>query len=117
MKKVFVNGYGSIGSRITAFIKDDPEINLIGVGKYSPDDSIRAALSRGVDVYVPEQRLGEFKDFPVSGTIESALDDCDMVIDAAPAGYGYKNKKNLYEPKNIPAIYQGGETVGEGRRL
>ena len=113
MKKVFVNGYGSIGSRITAFIKDDPEINLIGVGKYSPDDSIHAALSRGVDVYVPEQRLGEFKDFPVSGTIESALDDCDMVIDAAPAGYGYKNKKNIYEPKNIPAIYQGGETVGK----
>ncbi len=38
MKKVFVNGYGSIGSRITSFLKDDPEINVIGVGKYSPDE-------------------------------------------------------------------------------
>ena len=28
MKKVFVNGYGSIGSRIAQFIKDDPEIDL-----------------------------------------------------------------------------------------
>ena len=50
----------------------------------------------------------------VAGTIESILDDCDLVIDAAPGGHGYKNKKNLYEPKNIPAIYQGGEsTMGD----
>ena len=27
MKKVFVNGYGSIGSRIVSFLKDDPEID------------------------------------------------------------------------------------------
>ena len=30
---------------------------------------------------------------------------------AAPGGHGYKNKINLYEPKNIPAIYQGGESI------
>jgi glyceraldehyde-3-phosphate dehydrogenase/erythrose-4-phosphate dehydrogenase len=36
MKKVFVNGYGSIGSRIVSFLKDDPEIQVIGIGKYSP---------------------------------------------------------------------------------
>ena len=33
MKKVFVNGYGSIGSRIVSFLKDDPEIEVLGVGK------------------------------------------------------------------------------------
>ena len=53
MKKVFVNGYGSIGSRITEFIKDDPEISVIGIGKYSPDDKTALAISRGLDVYVP----------------------------------------------------------------
>jgi len=36
MRKVFVNGYGSIGSRIASFLKDDPEIIVQGVGKYSP---------------------------------------------------------------------------------
>ena len=41
MKKVFVNGYGSIGSRITSFLKDDPEITVIGIGKYSPDDKVK----------------------------------------------------------------------------
>jgi len=114
MKKVFVNGYGSIGSRITAFLKDDPEITVFGIGKYSSDEKVTDAISRGLNVYVPERKLDDFSNYKISGTIESALDECDLVIDAAPGGYGYKNKKNLYEPKNIPAIYQGGEsTVGD----
>ena len=113
MKKVFINGYGSIGSRITSFLKDDPEITVMGIGKYSPDEKVNVAISRGLNVYVPERKLNDFSDYDVSGSIESALDECDLVIDAAPGGHGYKNKKKLYEPKNIPAIYQGGEsTVG-----
>ena len=113
MKKVFINGYGSIGSRITSFLKDDPEITVMGIGKYSPDDKVNVAISNGLDVYVPERKLNDFSDYKISGSIESVLDKCDLVIDAAPGGHGYKNKKNLYEPKNIPAIYQGGEsTIG-----
>ena len=111
MKKVFVNGYGSIGSRITAFLKDDPQISVIGVGKYSPDDDVNLAISRGLAVYVPQRKLDDFKDFKITGTIESALDDCDLVIDASPGGHGFKNKQSLYDPKKIMAIYQGGETT------
>ena len=111
MKKVFVNGYGSIGSRIASFLKDDPEITVTGVGKYSPDDKVSDAISKGLDVYVPESKLGLFSNYKISGSIESALDQSDLVIDASPGGHGYKNKKNLYEPKNIPAIYQGGESA------
>ena len=111
MKKVFVNGYGSIGSRITSFLKDDPEITVLGVGKYSPDEKVNVAHSRGLNVYVPERKLADFSKYKITGTIESILDDCDLVIDAAPGGYGYKNKINVYEPKNLPAIYQGGESV------
>ena len=40
MKNIFVNGYGSIGSRITSFLKDDSEIKVVGVGKYSPDEDV-----------------------------------------------------------------------------
>jgi len=111
VKKVFVNGYGSIGSRISKFINDDPEIELIGVGKYSPDDKVNDAITNGMSVYVPNSKLDNFSAFKISGSIESALDDCDLVIDASPEGNGYKNKKNLYEPKNIMAVYQGGESV------
>ncbi|MCV0392220.1 MAG: type II glyceraldehyde-3-phosphate dehydrogenase [Nitrosopumilus sp.] len=114
MKRVFVNGFGSIGSRITSFLKDDPEIQVIGIGKYSPDDKVEIAISKGLDVYVPENKLENFSNYKIAGTINEALDNCDLVIDAAPGGYGYKNKINLYEPKNIPAIYQGGETI-EGK--
>jgi len=111
MKKIFINGYGSIGSRITAFLKDDPEISVIGVGKYSPDEKVNLAISKGLSVFVPESKMNDFSDFEISGTIESALNDCDLVIDASPGGLGYKNKKSLYEPKNVMAIYQGGETT------
>jgi len=111
MKKVFVNGYGSIGSRITSFLKDDPEITVVGIGKYSPDDKVNLAISKGLNVYVPEKKINDFSNYKISGSIEKVLDDCDLVIDAAPGGHGYKNKKNLYEPKNIPAIYQGGESI------
>ena len=111
MKRVFVNGYGSIGSRITSFLKDDPEIEVIGVGKYSPDEKVDLAISRGLEVFVPERKINDFKNYHISGSIESALDKCDLVIDASPGGQGYNNKKSLYEPKNVMAIYQGGETT------
>lgn len=111
MKKVFVNGYGSIGSRITQFFADDPDIELIGIGKYSPDEKVRDALSRGFKVYVPKSKLEHFKNFSVSGTVEDAIEKSDLVIDAALEGQGYLNKKNLYEPKNVRAIFQGGESI------
>ena len=111
MKRVFVNGYGSIGSRITQFIAGDSDIELIGVGKYSPDDKVQDAISRGFGVYVPKSKLEQFKNFKIAGTIDDALEKCDLVIDAAPGGNGYTNKKNIYEPKNVRAIFQGGEKI------
>ena len=76
MKKIFVNGYGSIGSRITSFLKDDPEITVIGVGKYSPDEKVEIANSLGLDVYVPEKKIDDFSNYKIKGSIESALDNC-----------------------------------------
>ena len=111
LKKVFINGYGSIGSRIIQSIKDDPEIQVFGVGKHSPDTKVQEAISNGFSVYVPQSKEDDFKQFDISGNIENALDECDLIIDAAPGGYGFKNKINLYEPKNLMAIYQGGESV------
>ena len=96
MKKVFVNGYGSIGSRITKFIKDDPDIDVVGIGKYSPDKKVQQAIDAGFSVYVPKNRSDDFKDYNISGSIESILDDCDLVIDASPEGNGFFNKKNIY---------------------
>jgi len=43
--------------------------------------------------------------------LKDAVHDCDLVIDASPGGKGFINKKNIYEPKGIKAIFQGGETI------
>jgi len=111
VKKVFINGYGSIGSRITQFIADDRDVEIAGVGKYSPDEKVSDAISRGFNVYVPRDKVSAFKNYKISGAIEDVVSSCDLVIDAAPGGVGYTNKKTLYEPKNIPAIFQGGEKI------
>lgn len=111
MKRVFVNGYGSIGSRIAQFITDDKDIEVVGVGKYSPDDKVSDAIARGFKVFVPKNKLDSFKNFKISGSIEDAVSDCDLVIDASPGGLGYTNKKTLYEPANARAIFQGGEKI------
>jgi len=110
MKKVFVNGYGSIGSRVAKFIKDDPDIQIIGVGKYSPDKKVQSAIDNGFSVYVPKNKIDDFKEYEIAGSIESALDDCDLVIDASPGGNGYLNKKNIYEPKLQRFKKSGGGT-------
>ncbi|MGI0047633.1 MAG: type II glyceraldehyde-3-phosphate dehydrogenase [Nitrosotalea sp.] len=111
MKRVFVNGYGSIGSRIAQFIIDDKDIEVVGVGKYSPDEKVSDAISRGFKVYVPKNKRDNFKNFKISGAIEDAISNCDLVIDASPGGIGYENKKTLYEPINARVIFQGGEKI------
>ena len=111
MKKIFVNGYGSIGNRIAKFIKDDPDIDIVGIGKHSANEKVQHVIDDGLSVYVPKDKIDIFKNYDISGSIESALDDCDLVIDASPGGNGVINKKNIYEPKGIKAIFQGGETI------
>ena len=110
MKRVFVNGYGSIGRRVAALVGRDDEVEIVGVGKRTPRD-LDSVASDGFAVYVPESHASEFDASAVSGTIESVLGSCDLVIDCTPAGTGYENKRALYDPANIMAIYQGGETI------
>lgn len=109
MIRTFINGYGSIGSRIASFLQDDPQIDVIGVGKYSPDAGVDKAIRRGLNVYVPSDRTAKFGG-NATGDIESALNDADIVVDAAPGGHGLRNKP-LYEKHNVRAIYQGGESA------
>ncbi len=115
-KAVFVNGYGSIGRRVAAFLAEDPQIRVVGVGKQSPGAGVAEAASRGFAVYVPEDRAGRFAGADgVAGTIREAVRDCDLVVDASPGGKGSENKARLYGPAGVAAIYQGGEAVhGEG---
>lgn len=111
MVKVFINGYGNIGKRLASAFSHDKEIQFVGIGKYSIDDRIDEAFAKKFAVYVPEQKISDFrqKGYDISGTISDAVKESDLVIDAAKDGFGYTNKVNFYIPMNKSAIFQGGE--------
>lgn len=111
MVRVFINGYGNIGRRIASAFSHDEEIQLVGIGKYSIDERLDEAFTKKFKVYVPEQKMADFrhKGYDISGTISDAVKASDIVIDAAKDGFGYANKKNFYIPMAKRAIFQGGE--------
>ena len=111
MVKVFINGYGNIGRRLASALSVDKEIQFIGVAKYTVDEKVKEALDKRYDVFVPKNMITAFKDkgYAVTGPVDDAVMQSDLVIDAAKEGGGYDNKKNLYEPMKKSAIFQGGE--------
>lgn len=110
MVKVFINGYGNIGRRLAYALSKDDELCLLGIAKYTFDERTLEALGNKFDVYVPDNLVAKFKtQFSIAGSIEKAVDTCDLVIDAAKEGGGYDNKVKLYQPLRKPAIFQGGE--------
>ena len=111
MVKVFINGYGNIGRRLASAFALDKEIQLLGVAKYTIDDKVKEALENRYNVFVPKEMISSFKDrgYAITGPVEEAVRQSDIVIDAAKEGGGFENKKRMYEPMNRPAIFQGGE--------
>ena len=108
---MFINGYGNIGRRLASAFSADKEIQFVGIAKYTMDDKVKEALENHLNVYVPKGLIGAFRDkgYSVTGSVDEAVEQSDLVIDAAKEGGGYDNKKNLYEPMHKPAIFQGGE--------
>jgi glyceraldehyde-3-phosphate dehydrogenase (NAD(P)) len=109
--KVFINGYGNIGRRLATAISKDKSINLVGIAKYSADEKTIEAINKGYNIFVPKELKKEFqeKNYKVTGTVEEAIEQSDIVIDAAKEGLGFLNKKKYYQPLNKKAIFQGGE--------
>ncbi len=109
--KVGVNGYGTIGKRVShaIFLQDDME--LVGIVKRTPDYAAFQAQRAGIGIYVPKDesiRRFEEKGIEVRGTLDDLLSKVDVVVDTTPGGTGAKYK-SLYLSKGIKAIFQGGE--------
>ncbi len=111
MVRIFINGYGNIGRRLATALSKDKSIELIGVAKYSPDGETQNALDKGYNVFVPSEMKEGFqnKNFKISGTVEDAINQADIIIDAAKEGKGFQNKNKYYSPLKKKAIFQGGE--------
>ncbi len=111
MVQIFLNGYGNIGRRLATAFSKDKSIELVGIAKYSPDEETEKALDKGYRVFVPKELQEGFqnKNYKISGTVEDAIKEADIIFDAAIEGKGFQNKKKYYIPLKKKAIFQGGE--------
>ncbi len=111
MIRVGVVGYGTIGKRIVDAILKQPDMELIGIAKKTPDYSVKMGLSKGLRFFIPDEDVAHLwheRGVEFHGITPQLLEECDLVIDATPNGVGMHNKK-LYESKALKAIFQGGE--------
>ena len=113
MIKVGVVGYGTIGQRLANAVFRQEDMQLVGVADIKSTPSIIALRDLGMpfDLYLASSdHLEDFRELeiPISGMLSDLLYQCDIVLDASPAGEGLKNKKN-YIKYGKKAVFQGGE--------
>ncbi|EMA31883.1 type II glyceraldehyde-3-phosphate dehydrogenase [Halobiforma nitratireducens] len=117
MIRVGINGYGTIGKRVADAIREQPDMEVHGVGKRSPDYVAVGADEEGYPVYaVDEDRADGFREIGIdlAGSVDDLVAESDIIVDATPSGIGAENRP-LYERHGTPALFQGGEdaTVAE----
>ncbi len=111
MKKVAVNGYGTIGKRVADAVSAQDDLKIIGVSKTKPDFEARMAVEKGYELYIsiPErEKLFQEAGIEISGTVDEMLHEADIVVDCTPEGIGAQNLLK-YKEIGIKAIFQGGE--------
>lgn len=116
--KVAINGYGTIGKRVADAVSLQPDMEIVGVAKRSPNFEARMASRFGFPLYVSDSdTVSQFDDagIKVEGGIGDLVDLADVVIDCTPGNVGAQNKESLYAPKETKAIFQGGEKPHVGQ--
>jgi len=111
MIRVGINGYGTIGKRVADAVRDQPDMDVVGVAKTRPNYEAEQAVERGYDLYAAiEDRAYQFSEAGVetAGLVDELVATSDVVVDATPSGVGAQNRA-LYEEYDTPAVYQGGE--------
>jgi len=109
--KVGINGYGTIGKRVADAVVAQPDMELVGVAKTRPNFEAEVAVEKGYPLYAAvEERREQFDEagIDVAGPVEELVEASDVVVDACPSGIGEANKP-MYEERDTPALYQGGE--------
>ena len=108
--RVGVNGYGTIGKRVASAIVAQDDMELVGVTKTRPNFEALTALSKGYDLYVPEDNVDAFNaaGVKIAGTIQDMLKKVDIVVDCTPGSFG-EYYRDMYKEAGVKAIFQGGE--------
>ncbi|MDF9747431.1 type II glyceraldehyde-3-phosphate dehydrogenase [Natrinema salsiterrestre] len=111
MQQVAINGYGTIGKRVADAVRQQPDMEVLGVAKTRPNFEAETAIEKGFPLYAAvEERAELFAEagLEIAGPVEDLVAEADVVVDATPSGIGAQNKE-LYEEYDTPALYQGGE--------
>ncbi|MFA9415936.1 type II glyceraldehyde-3-phosphate dehydrogenase [Natrinema sp. HArc-T2] len=111
MLQVAINGYGTIGKRVADAVREQPDMEVLGVAKTRPNFEAETAIDKGFALYAAvEEREHLFDEagLEIAGSVDELVDEADVVVDATPSGIGAQNK-GLYEEYDTPALYQGGE--------
>ncbi|SEW24018.1 type II glyceraldehyde-3-phosphate dehydrogenase [Natrinema salifodinae] len=111
MQQVAINGYGTIGKRVADAVRQQPDMEVLGVAKTRPNFEAETAIDKGFPLYAAvEDRADQFDEagLDIAGPVEDLVAEADVVVDATPSGIGAQNKA-LYEEYDTPALYQGGE--------
>jgi glyceraldehyde-3-phosphate dehydrogenase (NAD(P)) len=110
--RVGVSGYGVIGLRLATGVALQEDMELVGVSDVAPTLSVRGLVEAGMPYkfYNADGDENKLKEagVPVLGTLEDLVEQCDIILDATPAGIGARNKE-IYKKMGKKAVFQGGE--------
>jgi len=110
--KVAICGYGTVGRRVADAVAVQGDMKVIGVVKTKPTFEAQHAVKKGFPLFVnTRENMKAFEEagMKVEGTVESLIEEADVVVDGAPDGIGIENKEKLYVPMKKKVIFQGGE--------
>lgn len=113
MIDVGINGYGTIGKRVADAVTAQPDMQVVGVAKTSPNHEAKAAVKREYPLFISSDDRVEAFDaagIPTAGIVDELIDTSDVIVDATPSGIGAKYAEDYLEA-GTPAIFQGGEAA------
>lgn len=111
MLAIGVNGYGTIGKRVADAVAAQPDMEITGVAKRSPNHEAVNAHQRGFSLFTTdEERVEQFENagVPAAGLVEDLVRRSDVIVDATPGGVG-ETYLPMYREHGTPAIFQGKE--------
>ncbi|WP_340100143.1 type II glyceraldehyde-3-phosphate dehydrogenase [Salinibaculum salinum] len=111
MIQVGINGYGTIGKRVADAVREQPDMEVVGVAKTRPNFEAQSAVDKGLDLYAAiEDRKHRFAEagIDIAGDVEELVEQSDIIVDACPSGIGADNAE-MYAEYDTPALLQGGE--------
>lgn len=111
MLAIGVNGYGTIGKRVADAVDAQPDMEVAGVAKRSPNHEAANAHARGFALYTTDedrQQAFDAAGLPAAGLVDDLIAKSDVIVDATPGGVG-ESYLPRYQEHETPAIFQGKE--------